>query len=95
MRQLKINKQITGRESYSIEKYLQEIGRFQLLTPEEEVTLARKIRNGDEEAKEKLVMCNLRFVVSVAKQYQNYGLSLEDLINDEPTEGDNPPPAQT
>lgn len=82
MRQLKINKQITGRESYSIEKYLQEIGRFQLLTPEEEVTLARKIRNGDEEAKEKLVMCNLRFVVSVAKQYQNYGLSLEDLINE-------------
>ena len=71
MRQLKINKQITGRESYSIEKYLQEIGRFQLLTPEEEVTLARKIRNGDEEAKEKLVMCNLRFVAPEAKQYKN------------------------
>lgn len=82
MRQLKINKQITGRESFSIDKYLQEIGKIEILTPEEEVTLAKKIRAGDEEARELLVMSNLRFVVSVAKQYQNHGLGLEDLINE-------------
>ena len=82
MRQLKINKQITGRGSYAIEKYLQEIGRFHVLEPEEEAELAKRIRNGDEEAKEKLVMCNLRFVVSVAKQYQSSGLPLDDLINE-------------
>lgn len=82
MRQLKINKQITGRESPAIEKYLQEIGRIHPLNPEEEVKLAKQIRDGDEQAKEKLVLCNLRFVVSVAKQYQNHGLTLGDLINE-------------
>lgn len=82
MRQLKISKQITGRESFSIEKYLQEIGKISVLGPEEEVALARRIREGDESARERLVMSNLRFVVSVAKQYQNHGLSLEDLINE-------------
>lgn len=82
MRQLKITKQITGKDSFSIEKYLHEIGKFEVLSPEEEVALAKKIREGDEEAKDLLVKSNLRFVVSVAKQYQNYGLSLEDLINE-------------
>lgn len=82
MRQLKITKQITGRESYSIEKYLQEIGKIHVLSPEEEADLAKKIRNGDREAREKLVLSNLRFVVSVAKQYQNHGLTLGDLINE-------------
>lgn len=82
MRQLKITKQITGRESYSIEKYLQEIGKIHVLSPEEEADLAKKIRNGDVEAREKLVLSNLRFVVSVAKQYQNHGLTLGDLINE-------------
>lgn len=82
MRQLKITKQITGRESYSIEKYLQEIGKIHVLSPEEEADLAKKIRNGDKEAREKLVLSNLRFVVSVAKQYQNHGLTLGDLINE-------------
>lgn len=82
MRQLKISKQITGRESYSIEKYLQEIGRMNVLTPEEEVELAKRIHEGDKEAREKMVLCNLRFVVSVAKQYQNYGLPLTDLISE-------------
>lgn len=82
MRQLKITKQITGRESYSIEKYLQEIGKIHVLSPEEEADLAKKIRNGDFEAREKLVLSNLRFVVSVAKQYQNHGLTLGDLINE-------------
>jgi RNA polymerase primary sigma factor len=82
MRQLKINKQFTGRDSFSIEKYLQEIGKFQVPKPDEEVELARRAREGDEEARERLVMGNLRFVVSVAKQYQNQGLSLEDLINE-------------
>ncbi|MEG1738109.1 MAG: RNA polymerase sigma factor RpoD/SigA [Odoribacter sp.] len=82
MRQLKIARQITGRESYSIEKYLQEISKIHTLTPEEEVGLAKKIKNGDTEAREKLVLCNLRFVVSVAKQYQNHGLTLGDLINE-------------
>ncbi|BDC98689.1 sigma-70 family RNA polymerase sigma factor [Persicobacter psychrovividus] len=82
MRQLKISKQITNRESQSLDKYLQEIGKVDLLTPEEEVTLAKRIREGDQMALEKLTKANLRFVVSVAKQYQNQGLSLGDLINE-------------
>jgi len=82
MRQLKITKSITNRESQSLEKYLQEIGKVDLLTPEEEVTLAKQIKEGDQEALEKLTKANLRFVVSVAKQYQNQGLSLSDLINE-------------
>ncbi len=82
MRQLKITKSITNRESQSLEKYLQEIGKVDLLTPEEEVDLAKKIKQGDQEALEKLTKANLRFVVSVAKQYQNQGLSLSDLLNE-------------
>ncbi|MBL7772615.1 MAG: sigma-70 family RNA polymerase sigma factor [Chitinophagaceae bacterium] len=82
MRQLKITKSITNRESQSLEKYLQEIGKVDLITPEEEVNLAIKIKQGDERALEKLTKANLRFVVSVAKQYQNQGLSLSDLINE-------------
>lgn len=82
MRQLKISKSITNRESASLEKYLQEIGKVDLITAEEEVLLARKIRQGSTEALEKLTKANLRFVVSVAKQYQNQGLSLPDLINE-------------
>jgi len=82
MRQLKISKQITNRESQSLDKYLQEIGKVELLTPDDEVELARRIREGDQEALEKLTKANLRFVVSVAKQYQNQGLSLGDLINE-------------
>jgi RNA polymerase primary sigma factor len=82
MRQLKISKQITNRESQSLDKYLQEIGKVDLLTPDEEVTLAQKIRDGDQQALERLTKANLRFVVSVAKQYQNQGLSLGDLINE-------------
>jgi len=82
MRQLKITKSITNRESQSLEKYLQEIGKVDLLTPEEEVELAKRIKEGDKEALEKLTKANLRFVVSVAKQYQNQGLSLSDLINE-------------
>jgi len=82
MRQLKITKSITNRESESLEKYLQEIGKVDLVTAEEEVTLAQKIKQGDHEALEKLVKANLRFVVSVAKQYQHNGLSLNDLINE-------------
>ncbi|RFP64960.1 sigma-70 family RNA polymerase sigma factor [Hymenobacter lapidiphilus] len=82
MRQLKISKQITNRESQSLDKYLQEIGKVDLLTPDEEVTLAQRIREGDQLALEKLTKANLRFVVSVAKQYQNQGLSLGDLINE-------------
>ncbi len=82
MRQLKITKSITNRESQSLEKYLQEIGKVDLLTPEEEVELAKKIKQGDQIALEKLTKANLRFVVSVAKQYQNQGLSLSDLINE-------------
>ena len=82
MRQLKITKSITNRESASLDKYLQEIGREELVTPEEEVELAQRIRNGDQRALEKLTRANLRFVVSVAKQYQNQGLSLPDLINE-------------
>ena len=82
MRQLKISKQITNRESQSLDKYLQEIGKVELLTPDEEVSLAQRIREGDQLALEKLTKANLRFVVSVAKQYQNQGLSLGDLINE-------------
>src|SRR6201747_776263 len=82
MRQLKITKSITNRESQSLEKYLQEIGKVELITPEEEVKLAIKIKQGDQAALEKLTKANLRFVVSVAKQYQNQGLSLPDLINE-------------
>jgi RNA polymerase primary sigma factor len=82
MRQLKITKSITNRESASLDKYLQEIGKEQLITVEEEVDLAQRIRKGDRSALEKLTRANLRFVVSVAKQYQNQGLSLPDLINE-------------
>lgn len=82
MRQLKITKSITNRESASLDKYLQEIGREELISVEEEVELAGRIRNGDRAALEKLTRANLRFVVSVAKQYQNQGLSLPDLINE-------------
>lgn len=82
MRQLKITKSITNRESQSLEKYLQEIGKVDLITPEEEVQLAIRIKEGDQIALEKLTKANLRFVVSVAKQYQNQGLSLSDLINE-------------
>jgi len=82
MRQLKITKSITNRESQSLEKYLQEIGKVDLLMPEEEVGLAKRIKQNDQEALEKLTKANLRFVVSVAKQYQNQGLSLSDLINE-------------
>ncbi|MFZ5977581.1 MULTISPECIES: RNA polymerase sigma factor RpoD/SigA [Hydrotalea] len=82
MRQLKIAKSITNRESQSLEKYLQEIGKVELISPEEEVKLAIRIKNHDQAALEKLVKANLRFVVSVAKQYQNQGLTLPDLINE-------------
>ncbi len=82
MRQLKIAKSITNRESQSLEKYLQEIGKVELISPEEEVKLAIRIKNNDQKALEKLVKANLRFVVSVAKQYQNQGLTLPDLINE-------------
>ncbi len=82
MRQLKITKSITNRESQSLEKYLQEIGKVDLITAEDEVVLAKKIKEGDREALETLTKANLRFVVSVAKQYQNQGLSLPDLINE-------------
>lgn len=82
MRQLKITKSITNRESASLDKYLQEIGREDLITVEEEVELAQAIKKGDKEALDKLTRANLRFVVSVAKQYQNQGLSLPDLINE-------------
>jgi RNA polymerase primary sigma factor len=82
MRQLKITKQITNRENRSLEKYLQEIGIISLLTAEEEVELAVRIRQGDKQALERLVKANLRFVVSVSKQYQNQGLTLGDLINE-------------
>jgi RNA polymerase primary sigma factor len=82
MRQLKITKSITNRESQSLEKYLQEIGKVELITPEEEVRLATKIRQGCQKSLDRLTKANLRFVVSVAKQYQNQGLSLPDLINE-------------
>lgn len=82
MRQLKITKSITNRESQSLDRYLAEIGKVPLLTPEEEVELAKRVKQGDQEALEKLIKANLRFVVSVAKQYQNQGLSLGDLINE-------------
>jgi len=82
MRQLKITKQVTNRETASLDKYLQEIGKVELITAEEEVELARRIKNGDMSALEKLTKANLRFVVSVSKQYQNQGLSLPDLINE-------------
>jgi RNA polymerase primary sigma factor len=82
MRQLKITKSITNRESASLDKYLQEIGKEELITVEEEVELAQRIKQGDQRALEKLTRANLRFVVSVAKQYQNQGLSLPDLINE-------------
>jgi RNA polymerase primary sigma factor len=82
MRQLKIIKQVTNRETPSLDKYLHEIGKVDLITAEEEVDLARRIKNGDDKALEKLIKANLRFVVSVSKQYQNQGLSLPDLINE-------------
>lgn len=82
MRQLKISKQVTNRDTVSVEKYLQEISREELITAEEEVELARRIKMGDQDALDKLVRANLRFVISVAKQYQNQGLTLPDLINE-------------
>ncbi|NQU34038.1 MAG: RNA polymerase subunit sigma, partial [Bacteroidetes bacterium] len=82
MRQLKITKSITNRNTASLDKYLQDIGREALITAEEEVELARRIKNGDTIALEKLTKANLRFVVSVSKQYQNQGLSLPDMINE-------------
>ncbi len=82
MRQLNITKQVTNRETASLDKYLHDIGKVELITAEEEVELARKIKNGDQMALEKLTKANLRFVVSVAKQYQNQGLNLPDLINE-------------
>lgn len=82
MRQLKISKQITNRESESLDKYLQEIGKVELITADQEVVLAKRIREGDQMALERLTKANLRFVVSVAKQYQNQGLTLGDLINE-------------
>ncbi len=82
MRQLKITKSITNRETASLDKYLQDIGKEELITADEEVNLAQKVKQGDQSALDKLVKANLRFVVSVAKQYQNQGLSLPDLINE-------------
>ena len=82
MRQLKITKQVTNRETASLDKYLQEIGKVDLITAEEEVELAQRVKQGDQRALEKLTKANLRFVVSVAKQYQNQGLTLPDLINE-------------
>src|ERR1035437_251620 len=82
MRQLRIIQQVTNRESPSLEKFLREVAKFKLLTPEDEVILARKIHSGDRTALDTLVNSNLRFVVSVAKQYQNQGLTLSDLINE-------------
>lgn len=82
MRQLKITKQITNRESKSLDKYLQEVGALDLIDPEQEVELATRIKQGDRKAMEKLVKANLRFVISVSKQYQNQGLALNDLINE-------------
>ena len=82
MRQLKISKSITNREQGALDKYLADIAKEEMVTPDEEVLLAQRIRNGDQEAADRLVRANLRFVVSVAKQYQNQGLGLSDLINE-------------
>ncbi len=82
MRQLKITRQVTNRDTPAFEKYLQEIGRKEMVTPDEEIELARRIKNGDQLALDRLVSANLRFVVSVAKQYQNQGLTLQDLVNE-------------
>ena len=82
MRQLKITNKITSRESVALDKYLNDIGKISLLSGDEEANLARRIREGDEAAKKRLTEANLRFVVSVAKQYQNQGLTLSDLINE-------------
>lgn len=82
MRQLKIQKQITNRETASLDKYLQEVAKVELITADEEAALARRIKEGDDIALEKLTKANLRFVVSVAKQYQNQGLGLGDLISE-------------
>ena len=82
MRQLKITKQVTNRDTPSLDKNLQEIGKVELISPDEEVSLARRIRTGDHDALARLVKANLRFVVSVAKQYQNQGMTLPDLINE-------------
>jgi RNA polymerase primary sigma factor len=82
MKEFKISKQITNRESLSLDKYLQEIGKMEMVTPDQEADLARRIRQGDQIALEKLTEANLRFVVSVAKKYQNYGMTLSDLINE-------------
>jgi len=81
MRQLKIVKQVTNRETPSLDKYLHEIGKVELISADEEVELARRFRNGDVKSLDKLIKANLRFVVSVSKQYQNQGLSLPDMIN--------------
>jgi len=82
MRQLKITRQVTNRDTPAFEKYLQEIGRKDMISPDEEIELARRIKGGDQQALDKLVSANLRFVVSVAKQYQNQGLTLQDLVNE-------------
>ena len=82
MRQLKISKQVTNRDTMSLDKYLHEIGKIELLTPELEVELVKRFKLGDRQAFESLIKANLRFVVSVSKQYQNQGLSLSDLINE-------------
>ena len=82
MRQLKITKQVTNRETLSLDKYLHDIGKVELLSAEREVELAKRIKRGDQQALEELIKANLRFVVSVSKQYQNQGLSLPDLINE-------------
>jgi len=82
MRQLRITRQVTNRDSIAFEKYLQEISREEMISSAEEIELAKRIKDGDQEAVDKLVLANLRFVVSVAKQYQNQGLSLQDLVNE-------------
>ncbi|MCK9255940.1 MAG: RNA polymerase sigma factor RpoD/SigA [Bacteroidales bacterium] len=82
MRQLKITRQVTNRDSLAFEMYLQEIAREKMISPQEEIELAKRIKNGDQEAVDELVRANLRFVISVAKQYQNQGLSLQDLVNE-------------
>ncbi len=82
MRQLRITRQVTNRDSIAFEKYLQEISREEMISSAEEIELAKRIKDGDQEAVDKLVLANLRFVVSVAKKYQNQGLSLQDLVNE-------------